>query len=214
MRENEINPRHYVGQPIRKKNTVEYHTHTHMCRHYVRNKIKREVRTGKNNSYYSSCSMDDETQKPELLRALRPFPALPERLLSLTTPRAAQPAPRKRLESAEASGAGSCSGMPRAHRPPRPPARLTLKGLLRSGSAKGLLSKSDMSGATISGWRRWWQRLSPCGAPHSPAREMPPALTPAAAVARARPLRTYQPPSAGLPKWPPRKWRRRAGRRC
>lgn len=131
-----------------------------------------------------------KTQKPELVKRLRPFLGLPKTLLILqapqswgapspeqgspqrhrTAPTALQPQRGQRCPAApalpsphsarEQPGPFSPPGIPRvgggssraaplrqAGGRPLPAPSLTLKGLLRSGSAKGLLSKSDMAGA-------------------------------------------------------------------
>lgn len=136
---------------------------------------------------------------------LPPGPATPRSADAFSPPEAGSgPAARSRsagdLPSGRRGARGSAqpdSPLPRhrgrlsAGRPPTALLRttsLTLKGLLRSGSAKGLLSKSDMAG----GGGRCDQRVAalPCGAPTlaaSPA-------APAAVTSRCGPGPSPPPP--------------------
>lgn len=82
----------------------------------------------------------------------RPFPTSRGRERPLRTQREKGPGPLPRDARGSAQAAPLPPGPPaatprKAHGRPFPAPSLTLKGLLRSGSAKGLLSKSDMAGA-------------------------------------------------------------------
>lgn len=117
------------------------------------------------------------------LRAPLPcFPGHKGRLPGLLSPPATRRRPSPKLEGEGILRPGS--------RPKSPGAglALTLKGLLRSGSAKGLLSKSDMAraGAMITGRRRL-HSSAPQATPKPMSQADPVLIPPPARAASQRP---------------------------
>lgn len=105
--------------------------------------------------------------------------AAPRRVLS---PPATRRRPSPKLEG---------EGILRPGSRPKPPGAglaLTLKGLLRSGSAKGLLSKSDMAraGAMITGRRRRLHSSAPQATPKPMSQADPVLIPPPARAASQR----------------------------
>ena len=102
--------------------------------------------------------------------------------------------------------------MPRAHRPPRPPPHL--EGVVEVRVGEGVAVEVRHGGGcdlrVVVAAALALRRPTLAGSRDAPR----PYTSCSCGPTRARPLRTYQPPSAGLPKWPPRKWRRRARRHC